>query len=342
MEQLYSIVKTFLGELQYHFPVPLESLFTNDKSSLEQNSDIDVKVWSANSPKHYVVDIHIDITEGFEGRMDFHMHLVYSAIIKVSEKCKREEDDIVEMLGEEVPKKVFPIVRELVKALTSSTGLPPVELAEIDFEALLVKQIKKDDPEPALGYDWLLWDIRSTREGASFLETIDGVYGDTLLTYEDLPMYKYFYRFLKPIPYRHPDFEECESGFWDILFQLVFAESEEVKIIDVQDGLPEIEFSFVQYRSFNLADLTLKEIKDITSALACQAFTNTMVSLYRMPIDDNYARTLSSEVPPLDFELSQLYTPSPDMNDDDIEFIDHVRTKIRNYDDLTFDYRLLN
>lgn len=342
MKQPFQIIKTILGELQYHFPVPLESLFTNDKSSIEQNSDIDVKVWNANSPKHYVVDIHIDIAEGFEGRKDFYINLVYSALVKVSETCKREEDDIVEMLGEEVPKKVFPIVRELVKALTNSTGLPPVVLDEIDFEALLVKHLKKDDPEPALGYDWLLWDIRSTREGASFLETIDGVYGDKLLAYEDLPMYKYFYRFMKPIPYKHPDFEECESDFWDILFQLVFAESEEVKIIDVQDGLPEIEFFFMQYRSFNLADLSLKEIKDITSALTCQAFTNTMVSFYRMPIDDDYAQTLSSEVPPLDVQLSQLYTPSPDMNDDDMEFIDRVRTKIRDYDDLTFGYRLLN
>lgn len=64
-----------------------------------------------------------------------------------------------------------------------------------------------------LGYEWVLEDIRLVDDGAgvSFLNTVKDSTGNSLDVYTETPLYKYFYRFLTPIEYSHPDYEVCED-----------------------------------------------------------------------------------------------------------------------------------
>ena len=71
MELNYNIIKTFLGSLEYNFPDPLKSLFNPEDTKLKQDTTLDVKVWSANDSGCYVVDIHIEVTDGFKDNKDF-------------------------------------------------------------------------------------------------------------------------------------------------------------------------------------------------------------------------------------------------------------------------------
>lgn len=339
MELNYNIIKTFLGSLEYNFPDPLKSLFNPEDTKLKQDTTLDVKVWSANDSGCYVVDIHIEVTEGFKDNKDFQLKLVHSTLVEV-EDTDMDETEIVKILGAKVPMQMFGVVQTLVQAFTFSTGFPPVILENYDFEEhqMLVKE--DEDTEPALGYAWIIKDIRSTEEGAAFLETLRNAYKDQLLEYSELALYKYYYRFMQPIEYHHPDFDNCEANFWDIFFQLIFAEADEVKMVDGECGIPEIIFTFPGYEPMTVSQLTLEELKSITSEMAVQAFTSSFVGLYQLTINKDYAETLSDINPPLDEEIHSMLNNSSEMSEEATLFIEQVCSRIKRYDLLTFPYRL--
>ena len=335
MEQPFSIIKTFLRDVEFSFPNPQKSLFNNDGNKNEQSTELDVKVWNADEPFFYVVDMHVNILGSSCGQTDYQMKLVYSAFVKMNDEVM-EEDDTINMLSKEVPKELITIIRMLVQVLTAASGFPEVVLEEIDFDALSLKSRR------LLGYDWILDDIRSTDEGAGFLNILVSYAGDSCLRYKDSPMYKYFYRFMEPINYLHPDYEECEPEFWDLFFQLVFGEGDNISLIHENEEYPELEFSFPGFAPMRVSSLTLKELKSITSALATDAFTKTMVSFLGLSINEDYGETLLNNRIPLESEIYKLYNYNPlHMTSDSIVFTNHVYERLNNYDDVTFEYRLL-
>lgn len=202
-----------------------------------------------------------------------------------------------------------------------------------------------------LGYEWIMEDIRLVEDGAgaSFLETAknylekDGKStGDELLTYEENPLYKYYYRFLTPIKYSHPDYEECEDSYWPMLFQLLFGEGKNVKIIDGENGIPEIEFDYCEYERRTVSSLTLEELKFITSEFAVKAFTDTLVEIlgYDKQMDNDYADILRDDQLILKEEFHALYnTDQPDASDEDIAFVDKLYARIKECDLQTFPYK---
>ena len=202
-----------------------------------------------------------------------------------------------------------------------------------------------------LCYEWIMEDIRLVEDGAgaSFLETVknylekDGKStGDELLTYEENPLYKYYYRFLTPIEYSHPDYEECEDSYWPMLFQLLFGEGKNVKIIDGENGAPEIEFDYCEDERRTVSSLTLEELKFITSELAVKAFTDTLVEIlgYDKQMDNDYADILRDDQLILKEEFHALYnTDQPDASDDDIAFVDKLYARIKECDLQTFPYK---
>lgn len=202
-----------------------------------------------------------------------------------------------------------------------------------------------------LGYEWIMEDIRLVEDGAgvSFLETAknclekDGKStGNELLTYEENPLYKYYYRFLTPITYSHPDYEECEDSYWPMLFQLLFGEGKGVKVIDGENGLPEIEFDYCEDGRRTVSSLTFEELKNLTSELAAKAFTDTLVEIlgYNKQMDNDYADILRDDQLILKEEFHALYnTDQPDASDEDIAFVDKLYARIKECDLQTFPYK---
>ena len=202
-----------------------------------------------------------------------------------------------------------------------------------------------------LCYDWIMEDIRLVKDGAgvSFLETVknylekDGKStGNELQTYEENPLYKYYYRFLIPIKYCHPDYEECEDRYWPMLFQLLFGEGKNVKVIDGDNGLPEIEFDYCEDGRRTVSSLTLEELKFITSELAVKAFTNTLVEIlgYDKQMDNDYADILQGDQLILKEEFHALYnTDQPNASAEEIAFVDKLYARIKECDLQTFPYK---
>lgn len=194
-----------------------------------------------------------------------------------------------------------------------------------------------------LGYEWVLEDIRLVDDGAGvlFLNTVKDSTGNSLDVYTETPLYKYFYRFLKPIEYSHPDYEVCED-YWPMLFQLLFGEGKNVKVIDGDNGLPEIEFDYCEDERRTVSSLTLDELKFITSELAVKAFTDTLVEIlgYDKQMDNDYADILRGDQLILKEEFHALYnTDQPNASAEEIAFVDKLYARIKECDLQTFPYK---
>lgn len=194
-----------------------------------------------------------------------------------------------------------------------------------------------------LGYEWVLEDIRLVDDGAgvSFLNTVKESTGNSLYVYTETPLYKYFYSFLKPIEYSHPDYEVCED-YWPMLFQLLFGEGKNVRVIDGDNGLPEIEFDYCEDERRTVSSLTLDELKFITSELAVKAFTDTLVEIlgYDKQMDNDYADILRGDQLILKEEFHALYnTDQPNASAEEIAFVDKLYARIKECDLQTFPYK---
>ena len=194
-----------------------------------------------------------------------------------------------------------------------------------------------------LGYEWVLEDIRLVDDGAgvSFLNTVKDSTGNSLDVYTETPLYKYFYRYLTPIEYSHPDYEVCED-YWPMLFQLLFGEGKNVKVIDGDNGLPEIEFDYCEDERRTVSSLTLDELKFITSELAVKAFTDTLVEIlgYDKQMDNDYADILRGDQLILKEEFHALYnTDQPNASAEEIAFVDKLYARIKECDLQTFPYK---
>lgn len=194
-----------------------------------------------------------------------------------------------------------------------------------------------------LGYEWVLEDIRlvDDRAGVSFLNTVKDSTGNSLDVYTETPLYKYFYRYLTPIEYSHPDYEVCED-YWPMLFQLLFGEGKNVKVIDGDNGLPEIEFDYCEDERRTVSSLTLDELKFITSELAVKAFTDTLVEIlgYDKQMDNDYADILRGDQLILKEEFHALYnTDQPNASAEEIAFVDKLYARIKECDLQTFPYK---
>lgn len=194
-----------------------------------------------------------------------------------------------------------------------------------------------------LGYEWVLEDIRLVDDGAgvSFLNTVKDSTGNSLDVYTETPLYKYFYRFLEPIEYSHPDYEVCED-YWPLLFQLLFGEGKNVKVIDRENGRPEIEFDYCEDERRTVSSLTLAELKHLTSELAVKAFTDTLVEIlgYDKQMDNDYADIMRDDQLILKEEFHALYNiDQPNASAEDIAFVDRLYARIKECDLQTFPYK---
>lgn len=142
------------------------------------------------------------------------------------------------------------------------------ESEKIDFQWMINFNWANDDPE--------LLEVAQT-----FWSVYSGHFGeDTFVDYESLPIYKCYYRFFIPIEYHHPDYEECDESIWPILFQMLYGSfKSQCQVIDNEQGLPEIEFSYESFQDRIISSLTLEELKELLSDLITEALVNLSVNL---------------------------------------------------------------
>lgn len=75
-----------------------------------------------------------------DNKMSFIIDLHYGALIGLQ---NIPAENIAPILAVEVPKLLFPFVREIVASLTMKGGYPPLYLTPINFESMYVNELKR-------------------------------------------------------------------------------------------------------------------------------------------------------------------------------------------------------
>ena len=221
------------------------------------------------------------------------------------------------------------------------------DLFYMDDEGMFVMN---DEDQPSEGnifplcYDWVIEDIRLDKNGALFLDTVKEKFHMDLSVYEETPLYKYFYRFLTPIEYNHPDYMVCDDSYWPLLFQMLFAQCKNVWVVARDGGLPDIEFNFINNERRAVSSLTVDELKYLTSKLATRAFAGSFTTILKyMPVTETttrYANKLETGQLILSEELHALYhTDKPDADSAAVAFVDELYARIKDCDLQTFPYK---
>lgn len=367
-------IKTYLKGVEFESPNAPE-LFFNAESAANLKISIDVQS-KVSDDTYYLVELHTRLIPKIGEQVVFNLKLVYSTLVEILDKNMDDEQRKF-LLTVIIPQSMYNPLRALVWDLTSASGFPPIMMNDYDFathqvntelqpfDNKLEETLSNDDVfredmdvvseanvrsgEPPkniypLGWEWILEDVRLVEDGSgtSFLKTVKDSTGHDLLVYEESPLFKYFYRFLIPIEYNHPNYKECDNSYWPILFQLLFAESENVKVIARDNGLPEIEFDYCEDERRTVSSLTLDELKWITSVLSAKALTSTLVDIlgYEKQVNTDYANRLKEDQLILKEEFHALYnTNQPDANAEDIAFVENMYARIKECDLQTFAYK---
>ncbi len=201
------------------------------------------------------------------------------------------------------------------------------------------KSCKKENIFP-LGYQWIVENIASstTFRSQDTFDLMKEMTNGNVYEFKNLYLHKYYYRFIKPIEYNHPNYCECEESLWPLLFQLAFAERDDAKIIDRENQLPDIELNYMFERR-TIASLSLEEVKSLTLELANSAFYETHLkvcdAIYSAPC------FIRDDRPILKEELQLLYGCNHNTKKEDFDFIDTIYNRITRCDVETMPYRLI-
>lgn len=84
----------------------------------------------------------------------------------------------------------------------------------------------------------------------------------TIVTaFKDMPSYDYYYRFIIPVEYEHPDFEGCDKETWDVLYQLLFGNFRiDCHLKEYIDGTLELCFCDAEGFDRAVSDLSVYEL----------------------------------------------------------------------------------
>ena len=374
-------IKTFLKEVVFESP-NTPDLFFNAESAANLEISIDVQSRVAEGTSLYLVELHTSLTPKITERVVFNLKLIYSTLVEIADQELEDEtrkhlltvivpqsmyNPLRALVWKLTLESGFPPIMMNDYDFATHQDIKPFDNHEVSFDKnedndnsfafLKFLNEQEKDEESAidecgelpqenifpLGYEWVLEDIRLVDDGAgvSFLNTVKDSTGNSLDVYTETPLYKYFYRYLTPIEYSHPDYEVCED-YWPMLFQLLFGEGKNVKVIDGDNGLPEIEFDYCEDERRTVSSLTLDELKFITSELAVKAFTDTLVEIlgYDKQMDNDYADILRGDQLILKEEFHALYnTDQPNASAEEIAFVDKLYARIKECDLQTFPYK---
>lgn len=132
------------------------------------------------------------------------------------------------------------------------------------------------------GYARMVEAVCSTADGASYWRLFMDCLDCCGYIFEELPLYYSYYRYFVPIAYSHPEFDTYDDSFWDLLFQMLFAENDDTIIIDGDGGLPEIEFNLNGGERRTVSSLSLDELTELIQVLAANTFATTEADIIDM------------------------------------------------------------
>lgn len=325
-------------------------------SHLETSLHVDVRTSISESDMYHLVEIHVNIFSATSNNVPvYNLNLTYDAIVGMPEFIA-DETVLNEILKEQVPQTLLDNIRSIVYQVTREAGFPfmmrddtfdnPIHIDDsssihpkksIDdfFEMLNKESFVPFKPEKTnfqwlIGFSWVDDDDELLENIQDFWNYYSSQVENGVITdYEDLPIYKCYYRFFTPIDYCHPDFEECEESIWPILFQMLYGSfKSQCQVIDVEQDDPEILFSYEDFQDRAISSLTLEELKELLSDLFTEALTDLSVNLLGYH-NENVLSDEQSQSNQLTSELDFYRLLNANVSDENAVFLHNMYEKIK-------------
>ena len=335
------------------------SVDTEDNPQSQVKAKVDstffVDVTPLSQPDHYSVRVEVEILVHKEDDDMFGLENTFTAYVTVDSTSITEEakDSI---LNVDVPNVILPHIRDYVAGITQLSGFPPLVLDDYDFEALYEENApgRQDSnssshsdvasiDELPLGYEWIFHRIELEEHGTGFLSSVKLATNSNLESFEDWPIYNNLFRFMRPIEYVHPHYDNCEENFWNILFHLVFAAGENITLVEHESGLPDIHFDYLNDQDISLSDIPMDKLMNLAIGLATTTYTSIGVDAINLSVNMEVLHSLSWQEPPtIEMYLQLMNCDGPNVSKDQMDAARLLYSRIEEYNNKTFLLRFLN
>lgn len=195
-----------------------------------------------------------------------------------------------------------------------------------------IKRIEYNDCNK-LSYEWLLNELLMNKDAVSYLNLLKIFDKSDFHVYQNLLIYKYYLRFIKPIEYHHPKFKKCDDSLWPMLLQMLFVVGKNVELVARKGKLPEIEFDMSGNERRTISSLKFHELKKLLLDVGIEVFVELYPDFVALDMDKDYADSLSSDNCILKEELLKMFRIEDDESDEKIlNFVDTMFNRIKHYD----------
>lgn len=292
MNSNFSIIKRYLSKLDFYSPNVSSTLFAKDSNTvLNVYMDVEYRL-VGDKDDLFQVDLMVNqICTKEENCPIFKLELVYSALVSLDEK--QDKEVIHNIMKVEVPQILYDNVRKIVADVTAESGYSVLVMKDHTFS------LQEDDVDyESVGYNQLVEDCMQ-RDG-----------------------YKYYYSFITPIKYAHPDYEEFSETFWNVFFQMLMGDlAVRCVIRDSRDSLPELVFSMENYINQNVADLSVEEVKSVALRLMHRPenLISCIDAFARQNLDEDFAETISADGLISRSDFFELYGCCDDDEEDSVD-----------------------
>lgn len=139
--QPVAILGHFIKDMSFENPDPIAVLSTTDTPP-QINMDVSVQVNSVNAD-HFEVVLKLKLKATQKEKTAFLVDLAYSTIVQLDTKAIPQES-MNPILLIHIPHLAFPFVRAIIYNVMREGGLPPFNIAPIDFAAMYESQNKQE------------------------------------------------------------------------------------------------------------------------------------------------------------------------------------------------------
>lgn len=119
-------------------------IFTEMKQAPEIAINVDVLAQKMQGENMYNVDVRMKAEGKAEDKTAFLVEITYGAVVTINV----QQEAVEPMLLIEVPRHMFPFIREIIADVTTKGGFPPLMIAPIDF-TILYQQRKMAEQKAA-------------------------------------------------------------------------------------------------------------------------------------------------------------------------------------------------
>lgn len=133
----------YLKDVSFENPLSPNSLQAGGTPEINVNFAMNArKIESEDSKNLYEVILGVTATASREDQVLFLAELEYGAVVAIGDDVPEDRHHPILLI--EIPRQLFPFVRQITADLTTQGGFLPLLLAPVDFHALYVDRFKDE------------------------------------------------------------------------------------------------------------------------------------------------------------------------------------------------------